>query len=140
MLILSPDRVTFGDRLLQNVAAITIDRETSRLVQEWSDLGPHQVLADAAEQRTTVRIVQRLADTDLLSLSPGEAGTLVMGVSLSVSDANRRQLVGTAVVLSVKHELSVGIGKPAARTTELVLISDDGASDPLLDQPANPAI
>ncbi len=140
MLILSPDRVTFGERLLHNVSAVTIDREFSRLVQEWSDLGPHQVLAEAVELRTTIRVIQRLADTDLLSLRPGESGPLVMGVGLSVSDAARRHLVGTAVVLSVKHEVSIGVGKPATRTTEFVMISDDGAAEPLVEQPANPAL
>lgn len=140
MLIISPDRVTFGEYVLQSVAAVVIDREASRMVQEWSDLGPNQVLAEAAELRTTVRVVQRLADTDLLSLRPGESATLVLGLGLSASDVVRRHLVGNAVVVSVKHEVSIGVGKPASRTTEFVMISDDGAAEPLVEQPANPAL
>ncbi|RMD63572.1 MAG: hypothetical protein D6824_05145, partial [Planctomycetota bacterium] len=62
MLLLSPHRTTLLGKTLGGVQLVALDRRAPRLVREWSDLGPHLVFADAAEQLVQLRIVRRPID------------------------------------------------------------------------------
>ncbi|MEX2218349.1 MAG: hypothetical protein WD749_06270 [Phycisphaerales bacterium] len=129
MLILNPRTVRFGQALWQGIAAVAIDRSPTRLVEEWSDGGPHAVLADVPEQRTRIVITQEIGSDDLGPPIPGDQATLSLCASPTASDAARRRLTTTAVVLRVEHEVSLKAG--AIRTITLAAISEDGATDPI---------
>lgn len=129
MLLLNPRSVTFGSATWDSVVAVMIDRDSVRFVEEWSDAGPHAVLADAPEQRVTIRVVQEVTRDDLGSPRPGEAGALSLCTAPTGADAGRRKLTAQAVVRSVSHEVSLKRG--AVRTITLVAVSADGAADPI---------
>ena len=129
MLILNPRVVHFGVATWDDVIAVAIDREAHRTVEEWSDLGPYAVLADVPEQKVRVTVVQEVARDDVNTPRPGEAGTLVFFTSPTASDAGRKKVSCGAVVLEVRHELSVKKG--AVRTVVLAGVSD-GEADPVV--------
>ena len=129
MLILNPRIVTFGSHTWPDIAAIAIDRSPHRTVEDWSDLGPFAVLADVPEQKVRVTISQEVERDDGSVPRPGESETLSFCTSPTASDAGRRRFSCTAVVLDVRHELS--LRKGAVRTITLAAVSEDGASDPI---------
>ncbi len=129
MLLLNPRRVIFGNHEWDNVGAVAIDRATSRAVLEWSDSGPHPVLADSPEQKTTVTVTMDLQRDDLASPRPGDTGVLALDTSPTGADLPRRRYTMTCVVTDVSHELS--LRKGAVRTIRLVALSPDGATDPI---------
>ncbi len=129
MLILNPRLVKFGSAAWPDIASIAIDRAAHRTVEDWSDLGPYAVLADVPEQKVRITIMQELAREDVNVPRPGESGTLSFCTSPTASDAGRRRFTCTAVVLDVKHELS--LRKGAIRTITLAAISPDGEADPV---------
>jgi len=128
VLLLNPQLVTFGSLTLDPVALISIDRVAARQVLDWSDAGPYPVLADAPEQRVTIKLVQDLSQ-DLSAPRPGDQATLAFHASPTLATATRRKLSCTAVVMSVTHELSLKRG--LTRTIELAALSPDGATDPI---------
>jgi hypothetical protein len=130
MLILNPRLVTFGSYSWPEVAAIAIDRSPHRTVEDWSDLGPYAVLVDVPEQKVRVTVVQEVERDDVHLPRPGESGTLSFRTSPTASDAGRRRFSCTAVVLEVRHELS--LRKGAVRTVTLAAVSADGATDPVV--------
>lgn len=129
MLLLNPRRVTFGGQAWHEVSAVTVDRKATREIIEWSDEGPHVVLADVAEQRVIIRVVQDVCAEDLGAPDVGVEGELVLHTAPASGDAGRKRVSASAVVLSVSHEVSLKRG--AVRTVTLVAVSDDGASDPV---------
>lgn len=129
MLVLNPREVTIGAETLEDVLAVVVDRTPEKRVVEWSDLGPHPVLADVPERRSTVRIVQQLATGDLGGVSPGDEVALAFHTSPTAASTGRRRVSATIVVTGVSHELSRKRG--AVRTIEGVAISPDGAADPI---------
>lgn len=129
MLLLNPRMVRFGAEMWQDVSAVVIDRSAARQVVEWSDDGPHVVLADVPEQKVTVRVVQDVASDDVDAPTPGEQGELRFYTSPTAAEGGRRRVSTEAVVLSVTHELS--LKKGAVRTVTLVAVSADGATDPI---------
>lgn len=134
MLMLNPAVVKFGSTVLDNVAAVTIDRVPAKDAVEWSDYGPYPVTADVPEQRVTATVRQRLTREDPNSPVPGQSGTLTVSVSLTGTDAARRKVTAVAVVLSCVHEVEGAWGKQqpaAARVIKFVLLSSDGAADPV---------
>jgi hypothetical protein len=128
MLLLNPRLVTFNTIRWDDVALILIDRAANREVVEWSDLGAHVVLADVAEQRIEIRILQELTRDDITVPRPGESGELVLHTAPASTDAGRKEISTEAVILRVTHELSLKRG--ALRTITLIAISEDGAEDP----------
>ncbi len=129
MLILNPRSVKFGSSTWEDVTAVTIDRAAHKTVEDFGDLGPFAVLVDVPEQRVRIGIVQEVGRDDVDSPRPGEAGTLTLYTSPTASDAGRRKVSCTAVVLNVSHELSTRKG--AIRTVTLAAVSSDGAADPV---------
>jgi hypothetical protein len=129
MLILNPRSVVFGGSRWEGVVSVAIDRLPQRLVEEWSDEGPFAVLVDVPEERTRIKVVQEILRDDLDAPRPGEQGTLSLCTSPAASDAGRRRLSASAVVLRVEHEVSVKTG--AVRTVTLAAVSADGAADPV---------
>lgn len=128
MLLLNPRLVTFNTVRWDDIALVAIDRAAGREVVEWSDLGPHVVLADVPEQRIEIRIIQELTRDDITIPHPGDAGELVLHTSPASTDAGRKEISARAVILRVQHELSLKRG--ATRTITLIAISPDGADDP----------
>lgn len=135
MLILNPRTVRFGAVAWEGVAAIAVDRVPQKTVEQWSDAGPHAVLADVPEVRTRITVRQEPARDDLGPPRPGEQATLSFCTSPAASDAARKRVTATAVVLEVRHEVSA---KGTARTVVLAAVSADGATDPVavVDAPA----
>lgn len=139
MLLLNPSSVRFGDDLWDDATLIAIDRAPARLAENWSDLGPYQVFADAPEQRITIRIVRRLTRDQPPPPPLGTMAQLRFATSPSASDAGRRLIEATAVLIEVDHQLP-GDGDPpsrtrarsASQTLTLVAISGDGADDPIV--------
>lgn len=129
MLILNPAQVTFGTATWSDVAAVSIERRPHREVVEWSDAGPHAVMADVPEQRVDITVVQALSRDDLATPRPSEQAVLTVQVSPTASDAGRKKIVATCVIVRVEHDV---IGKRGAtRTIRLVAISSDGVADPI---------
>ena len=129
MLILNPREVKFASTAWPDIAAIAIDRAAHRTIEDWSDLGPYATLADVPEQKVRITITQELARDDIHVPRPGESGTLSFCTSPTASDAGRRRFTCTAVILDVRHELS--LRKGAVRTITLAAISPDGSTDPI---------
>ncbi len=128
MLLTNPAVVRFGTHVWEDVETLAVDRQADRTVIEHDDLGPHAVFADAPEQTMRVRIIRRIARDDLETPVPGEREEVVFYASPSGTDAGRRRLKATAVVLSVKHELSAAA---ARQVITLVAVSASGDADPL---------
>jgi len=129
MLALNPDRVRFAGVLWDGVTRAAIDRVAVRQVVEWSDAGPHAVLADVPEQRVLITVERQLARDGMDWPRPGEAGELTFYAAPAGSEAGRVRVRATCVVLSVMHELSGRRG--AVRRVEMIAISADGAADPV---------
>jgi hypothetical protein len=129
MLVLSPTTVSFGGERWEQVTQIAIDREAVREVTAWSDLGPHVVFADVPEQRVKIKVVMDVP-SDANSPVPGRMGTLMARLSPSLTHASGVMLSARAVVVGVTHE--IGGRKGASRTVELIAVSADGASDPIV--------
>jgi hypothetical protein len=135
MLLLNPRSVSFGGAVWEDVSAVVIDRAAARAIKEWSDTGPHLVLADVPEQLVTVRVVQQVARDDVGVPVPGEAGELVFHTAPSGSDSPRKRVRAQCVVMDVTHELSLKNG--AVRTVKLLAVSSDGATDPITIEEAD---
>lgn len=135
MLLLNPRQVSFAGTLWEDVAAVVIDRSAERTVLEWSDLGPHAVLADVPEQRVSLRVVQQVTRDDLAAPRPGDAGELAFCTAPAGADTPRRRLRAQCVILDVSHELSLKNG--ALRTIRLAAVSADGDADPITTEPAD---
>ncbi|MCC7387776.1 MAG: hypothetical protein IT431_03310 [Phycisphaerales bacterium] len=129
MLLLNPRSVAFAGAVWEDVSAIVIDRVGAKTVKEWSDLGPHVVLADVPEQVVTVRVVQHVARDDVGAPLPGGSGELVFHTAPAGGDTPRKRLAAQCVVTDVTHELSLKHG--AVRTVRLIAVSADGAADPV---------
>lgn len=129
MLVLNPDRVTFGVKEWERVILLAVDRVATRQVVEWTEAGPHVVFADTAEQKVLIKVVSEVVRGEVGGPSPGEAATLTAVLAPTASDVGRRRITAEAVVTAVTHEVSVKKG--AVRTVELVAVSPDGATDPI---------
>jgi len=129
MLILNPAEVTFGAATWSDVTAVSIERRPHREVVEWSDVGPHAVMADVPEQRVDIAVVQTLSRDDLGTPRPSEQAVLAVQVSPTASDVGRKKISATCVIVRVEHDVSGKRG--ATRTIRLVAISSDGAADPI---------
>lgn len=128
MLLLNPRTAKFGDMRWTEITAIAIDRTPRRRVEEWSDEGPYAVFADVPEQRVRIVITQELVQSDTDPPIPGAQDTLIFYTSPAPADSARKKVSATAVILDVRHELS--LKKGAVRTITLAAVSD-GASDPI---------
>lgn len=132
MLILNPRQVTLGGTTLRDVLAISIEREARRLITDFTDLGPHVAFADVPEQIVRATITQELMDVSPDGPKPGESLALSFISSPTGSDSGRTRWNATGVVTKCAHEIvSGGRSIGARRTIELVLISTNGAADPV---------
>jgi hypothetical protein len=129
MLLLNPRLVKFGADTWPDIAAIAIDRAAHRTVEDWSDMGPYAVVADVPEQKVRITITQEVVRDDIHVPRPGESGVLSFCTSPTASDAGRRRFTAAAVILDVRHDLS--LRKGALRTITLAVISADGLTDPI---------
>ncbi len=130
MLILNPTRVRFAGAVWDDVTRIAVDRSAAREIAEWSDAGPHVVLADVPEQRVLVTIERQLVRDGMDGPRPGDSGELTFYASPAGSEAGRVRVRLTGVVAAVTHDLSSRKG--ATRKVELIAVSGDGAADPVV--------
>lgn len=137
MYLLNPESVVFGGVVLEDVQSVVVNRAAEKSVVEWSDDGPYVVFADVPQQRVGVRIVRRLSREQVTELRPGDEGELRVTVTPSGarSDAGRRVIVATCVVMSVVHELggatAAGGARNAVQTIVLEAVSGGGGVDPV---------
>lgn len=129
MLLLSPRRVTFGLETWEQVESVTIEREAEKVIEAWSDDGPHAVLVDVPEQRVTVKVVQALLGEDMDEPRPGAQAVLTFETAVNSSSAERRVVTLTGVVTAVSYGVSRKSG--SARTVVLTAVSSNGSSDPV---------
>ena len=129
MLIVDPREVSFGAVTWAGVTSVAIERSAAKSFAEFGAVGPHVVLADVPEQRVEVTVVQEFLADDMDAPVPGEAGALSFETALNGSDAGRRSVSMTAVVMRVRYSASRKSG--SVRTVELLAVSSDGAADPV---------
>ncbi len=128
MIMLRPDRVTFGSAAWPGVERLAVDRVGTRVVRAWTEGGPFPTFADVTEQTVRVRVVQSLDQTDLNAPAPGDRALLRAELSRG-GDERRRLLRVDAVVESVTHEIGP---RAATRTVTLTAVSDDADEDPVV--------
>ncbi|MFT5424121.1 MAG: hypothetical protein ACI89L_001914 [Phycisphaerales bacterium] len=129
MLVLKPRQVAFDGDTWGNVSSVAISRTAETMVVEWSDDGPHVVMADVPEQRVSVELVQSLLGEDMDEPKPGRMGTLSFETGSSSTDATTDTVSMTAVIERVWYEVSVSRG--SSRRVRLVAVSSDGTADPV---------
>jgi len=130
MIWLNPANVSFGSLTLDNVESVSIDRASSRFVEDYSDLGPHVVFADSPRQRVTVRIVRTVIENEDFEPVPGEMAGLAFSPALNASASSVASVsIDNAVVFSVSHDLSKARG--ATQTIVFRAVSSDGVTDPI---------
>ncbi len=131
MLLLSPHRTTLLGKTLGGVQLVALDRRAPRLVREWSDLGPHLVFADAAEQLVQLRIVRRPIDPAdaAASFAPGAQGALTVSAATGAAQSAAIDLSCQVVIEAVEHDFSDRKG--AVQTIRCLALSSDGAQDPI---------
>lgn len=130
MLVVNPERVTFGELELTNVHSIAVERTPERTIAEWTDHGAHPTYADVPEVRTTIRLARTLARDALHTPRPGMQALLTWHVGPNASDGLRRRCSATAVVERVTYQ----VGRTSGAVEHLVFlaVSPDGAADPLV--------
>jgi hypothetical protein len=133
MLVLNPDVVRFEAVVWEDAAAVVVERGTSRAVEEWTDFGPHAGLVDAAEIRTTVKVVRKLTQGDVSMATVGALGDLTFYSAPTGSDAGRRRVKVRCVLMSVKTELPAASESKAhaTQTLSFTAVSSDGTVDPV---------
>lgn len=129
MLLLHPRRVTFGSATWGDVESVAVERSAEKVIAQWSDDGPHVVLADVPEQRVTVKVVQALQGGTVDAPVPGEQAALAFETSPNSSGASVTTVSMVAVVLGVSYGVTRKAG--SSRTIELMAISTDGSADPV---------
>lgn len=129
MLVLNPRKVMFGSVEWGNVASVAISRWSAHTLVEYSDSGPHATLVDVPEQRVQVEVTQELLGEDMGTPKPGESQALVFTTSPTSTDTPEREITITAVVESVRYEVSLRRG--SYRRVSLVAVSGDGSVDPV---------
>ena len=137
-MLLIPTTVTFEELVFDDTLALTIDRQSARLVEEWSDLGPHAAFADAPERRTIIRLTRRprTSEPDLIdALVLGRLGTITATVGRSAGAADARRLAAFCMLTSVRSDLSAPAASrdpEATQTLTFLAISPDGGpTDPI---------
>ncbi len=131
MIFLNPETVSLGSQSLTNVSAIAIDRESARLIDDWSDLGPHLVLADVPEQRVRFQIVRAVTETETAAPRPGDQLALSFRTAPSASALSIRRITATLVITAVRHSIDKRAG--ATQRIEALASSPTGAADPITE-------
>ena len=129
MLVLNPRQVEFDGNTWGNVSSVSISRWAETLIAEWSDDGPHAVLADVPEQRVSVEVVQSLLGEDMDEPKPGTMGSLSFETGATSTASATKTVSMTAVVERVWYEVSVSRG--SSRRVRLLAISSNGSADPV---------
>ncbi len=127
MVVLRPDEVSFGSAVWGHVARVSVDRLSSRTIEQWDEFGPHLVFADVVRQRAVIRVTQEIEGDDFDGPTLG-AKELFSFYGSSGSDAGRTRVRAVAVVESVLNKVS---DYGSSRVITLVAVSEDGSEDPL---------
>jgi len=128
-MMLNPREVTFGGEAWSGVGKVSVERSAARLIEEWTDTGPHAVLVDVPEARVVVKVEQTLSEDDPGDPVPGAMGELVVEFGPSGGDLLRRRLRVAAVVVTVVQSIDV---QGAKRVVTMRGVSTDGVVDPVV--------
>lgn len=140
MLVLNPGMARFEEWVWEDVASVALERGAARLVEEWTDFGPHAGMVDVVEQRTTVRLTRRVSGSEMETPALGSSGSLVFYGAAGGTDAGRVRVTVKCVVTGVKTEAGVDQGK-GVQTLTFVGVSGvtGGAADPVKIEDAEAA-
>ncbi len=127
MIVIRPSEVKFGSDEWTGVTRVSVDRMSSRTIDEWDDFGPHAVFVDVARQRVVVRVSQEIEGDKFEMPTLGELGEFEFSGS-NGSDAQRIRVRIDAVVESVLNKVS-DFG--STRVITLIGVSSDGSLDPV---------
>lgn len=127
MIVLRPDEVRFGDSVWEGVVRVTVDRLSSRTIDDWGGQGSHVVFVDVVRQRVVIRVTQEINGDDFEDPILGEQNELSFSGSRG-SDAGEVIVEVVGVVDSVMNKVS-DFG--ATRTIILIGVSSDGVVDPI---------
>jgi hypothetical protein len=133
MLTLNPVRVELGDRTLEEISLLTVERVAVEPLREWTDGGPYAVFADAPKVRTAITIRQRMPRDDADPIRLGERSLLRWTRTLDATQAQATAWRASVVVMSVRFEHREG---RVERVIEAEAVSDDPTIDPLSALPA----
>lgn len=133
MLVLNPEVVRFETFVWEDASAVTLERSSTRTVEQWGDAGKHPAFVDVAEARTGAKVVRKLGASESSTPALGAQGDLVFYTSASGGDTGRVRVKVRCVVVSVKTELSAPelAHGGAVQTIAFVGVSTDGAVDPV---------
>jgi hypothetical protein len=135
MLWLSPTRVLLGGVELRDVRLVAVEMQAARVVESWSDLGPHAVFADVPERRTVVRVERTPSSGESAPARPGDAAGLSFRAASSSGGGGGEAVSASVVVRSVALRLDAARGP--TQVIECVAVSADGAGDPLVVAPGS---
>lgn len=127
MIVLRPDEVRFGGAVWEGVIRVTVDRLSSRTVDEWGEVGGHLVFVDVARQRVVMKVTQEIDGDDFEAPGLGDEGLFSFRGSKG-SDVGAVEVEAVGVVESVLNKVS-DFG--ATRTITLIAVSSDGVVDPI---------
>ena len=127
MIVLRPDEVRFGDAVWEDVIRVTVDRLSSRTIDDWGAMGSHLVFVDVVRQRVVIRVTQEIDGDDFEGPMLGEKDQLSFCGSKG-SDVGAVKVEVVGVVESVLNKVS-DFG--ATRTITLIAVSSDGLVDPI---------
>ncbi len=133
MIWLNPKTVDLGGTILDNVSSVSIDENSSRLVVEHQDDGPHVVFVDVPERKIVVKIRRRVVTDEVLGIDLGDSRALTMRTTDSGGDGlNGAQVTATVVVTDLAYDVDRKRGAELVITA--IAVSSDGAIDPVTVQ------
>ena len=129
MLWLSAERVQFDGVEYRNVLSVSIDRKATLIAKEWSDFGPHVVFADVPEREVIVHVKRQVTESAPEAPKPGDHVSLSFQTAIGATDAQRRSVQASVVVLGTSIAFAPKQGW--VESIECLAISADGEADPI---------
>lgn len=129
MIWLNPKGLTINGGALDGVRSVSVSRGAGHSIVEYGDEGPHVVFADVSQRRVDVRIERALEDGGTVGADVGESVSVVFEISRGASDALRRRVTISGVVLSSDVDIKGDEGGRAR--LKIVGVSSDGSQDPV---------
>lgn len=134
MLIRSPRAVRFGSLTIPNVDLVALERTAHRLIEDWSDAGPHAVLVDVAAERIALRLERTLGPGESVlaeEFKPGYLGTLSLffAPGEALGDAQLAELSISCVVTGVRYALD---SRPIRQVLTMLAQSEDPSGAPVV--------
>lgn len=131
MLVSSPKAVRYADLFLENVESIVVERSAHRIIEEWADGGAHAVFVDVPQQRTSVKLVRRLAPGEQPEprFVPGLSGVLGFFDGPGGSDASLTEVNIRCVLTGVRYET---FAEPTRQVLTMLAVAESADADPVV--------